>query len=149
MQTTMTPSETRDQVDAPVAHTRAVMEAYLNALVSGGDYGAYLAEDVTLTVTETGEVTRGRAAVVGLIDYLHQQAFTATVVVTSTVVGDGRAMIEAEFVGTHAGEFAGVAASGRQVRVRYAVAYDLAGESITALRLYLPMDALVRQIRGA
>lgn len=57
-------------------------------------------------------------------------------------------MIEAEFVGTHVGEFAGVAPTGRQVRVPYSVAYDLVEDAITAVRLYLPMDALVRQIRG-
>jgi len=125
-----------------------VIEAYLAALVGGDDYGVHLDADVTFTVTETGEVTRGRAAVVGLIDYLHQQAFTATAVIASTVVDDGRAMIEAEFVGTHVGEFAGVAPTGRQVRVPYSVAYDLVEDAITAVRLYLPMDALVRQIRG-
>ncbi len=60
-----------------------------------------------------------------------------------------RAAVEAEFVGTHVGEFAGLAPTGRLVRVPYAVAYDLAGETIAALRLYLPLDALVRQIRDA
>ena len=129
--------------------TRAVMAAYLDALTGGGDYGAYLADDVTLTVTETGELTRGRAAVVGLIDYLHKQAFAASPVVRSVIADDGRAALEAEFVGTHVGEFAGVPPTGRRVGVPYAVAYDLAGDAIGALRLYLPMDALVRQLREA
>jgi predicted ester cyclase len=123
------------------------MEAYLDALITGGDYGAFLDDDVTFTMTETGEVTRGRAGVVGLIDYLHQQAFTATPVVTSVIVDAAQAALEAEFVGTHSGEFAGIAASGREVRVPYAVGYDLAGSAITALRIYLPMEELVRQLR--
>ena len=129
--------------------TRATMAAYLDALVGGGDYGAHLADDVTLTVTETGETTRGRVAVIGLIDHLHKQAFAASPVVRSVIVDEGRAALEADFVGTHVGEFAGVPATGRQVRVPYAVAYDLGGDAITGLRLYLPLDALVRQLREA
>ena len=33
------------------------------------------------------------------------------------------------------------------VRLRYAVAYDLGADTISAVRLYLPLDALVRQLR--
>jgi hypothetical protein len=33
------------------------------------------------------------------------------------------------------------------VRLRYAVAYDLGADIISAVRLYLPLDALVRQLR--
>ena len=149
MQTSLTASKTANQAATSINPTRAVVDAYLNALVNGGDYGAYLADDVTFTVTETGEVTRGRAAVVGLIDYLHQQAFAASPEVKSVIVDASHAVLEAEFVGTHIGEFAGIAPTGRQVRGPYAVAYDLAEKAITALRLYLPMDALVRQIRDA
>ena len=149
MQTSLTASETADRAAASANRTRAVMDPYLNALVNGGDYGAYLADDVTFTVTETGEVTRGRAAVVGLINYLHQQAFAASPEVKSVITDDGHAALEAEFVGTHVGEFAGIAPTGRQVGVPYAVTYDLVGDMIAALRIYLPMDALVRQIRDA
>src|SRR6185295_5269761 len=60
--------------------------------------------------------------------------------------GDGHAMLEADFVGTHIGEFEGIPATSRHVRVPYAVAYDIAGNQITALRLYFPLDALLRQI---
>jgi predicted ester cyclase len=58
-------------------------------------------------------------------------------------------MLEAAFVGTHVGEFAGIAATGRAVRLPYAVAYDLADGRIAALRIYLATDALVRQLRDA
>jgi predicted ester cyclase len=58
-------------------------------------------------------------------------------------------MLEAVFIATHTGEFAGIAPTQRPVRVPYTVAYDLAGDEITALRVYLPMDALVRQLRDA
>lgn len=128
--------------------TRATMTAYLDALFGNGDYGAYLAPAATCTMMDTGEVTRGREAVVGLIDFFHAHAFAATPELMMLVAGEETAMIEAVFAGTHSGEFAGIAPTGRAVRLPYAVAYDLADGSITALRIYLSLDALVRQIRA-
>lgn len=127
----------------------ATIGAYLDALVAGRPIDHFLAEDATLTLMDTGEVTEGRDAVIALITYLHQQAFAASPVIRTVATGEDRAMIEADFVGTHIGEFASVAPTGRQVRVPYAVAYDLTGDQIAALRIYLPMDVIVRQIRGA
>jgi predicted ester cyclase len=129
--------------------TRQTLTAYLAALRSGGDYGRHLAADVTLTMMDTGEVTRGRAAVVGLIDYLHRVAFAATPEFASPVVEADRALLEAVFIATHVGEFAGIPATGRSVRLPYAVAYDLAEAQIVALRIYLSMDALVHRLRDA
>ncbi len=128
--------------------SRVMLNSYLDALLAGGDYGRYMAEAVTFTMTETGEVTRGRDAVVGLIDYLHTQALAATPVIQGLVVDGSHAVLEAEFVGSHVGEFAGIGPTGRQVRVPYVVVYDFHGGSIAALRLYLPMDVLVRQLRN-
>ena len=56
------------------------------------------------------------------------------------LVDEGKAAIEADFVGTHTGEFAGVAPTGRAVRVPYSVIYDLRGDQISALRIYLPHE---------
>lgn len=142
-------ADTADERNMALERTRATMTAYLDALGHGGDYGRSLSEGVTLTVMDTGETTRGREAVVGLIDYLHQTAFAAAPDFAPPVVAAGRAMLEAVFVATHVGEFAGIAPTGRQVRVPYTVAYDVADDEITALRIYLPMDALVRQLRDA
>ncbi|MCA1849699.1 MAG: ester cyclase [Acidobacteria bacterium] len=132
-----------------VESTRQTMEAYVRALLSFGDYSDYLAEDVTVTFMGTDREVRGREAARQLIDFVHQQAFRTDIQVKSAVYGDGSAMAEAEFVGTHIGEFEGVAASNRQVRVPYAAAYDLDGGKIKALRLYFPMELLLRQIGGA
>ena len=54
--------------------------------------------------------------------------------------------IEADFVGTHTGEFAGVQATGRTVRVPYSVVYDLRGDKIARLRMYFPVSLLVEQL---
>ena len=129
------------------ARSSATVNAHLDALCGTGDCGAVLADDVVLTIMETGEVTCGRAAVAALLAYLHRSAFAAPPAVATLVAGAERAMIEAEFAGRHTGEFAGIAPTGRTVRLPYAVAYDLAADAITAVRLYLPLDALVRQLR--
>lgn len=126
-----------------------IVAAYLDELLSGGDFGQFLSEDVTFTLMDTGEITRGREAVVGLISYQHEGAFDATPEFRAPIVAGDYGMIEAVFVATHIGEFAGIAPTNRRVRVPYAVAYELAGDSIAAIRIYLPMDALVRQLRDA
>ena len=64
--------------------------------------------------------------------------------VKSLIVDGDRAALEADFVGRHIGEFAGVAATGRELRVPYSVVYDLAGGRIKALRIYGLASDLVR-----
>ncbi len=132
-----------------VESTRRVMEAYLQALLDGGQYAEYLADDATLTLMGAGQDAAGREAVRQLIDYLHQQAFAARPRLKTLLVAEGQAALEADFIGTHTGEFAGIAATGREVNVPYAVVYDVGPDKVTALRIYMPMDALLRQLQGA
>ena len=128
-------------------HTRERLRAYLDALANGGDPRAHVSDDAVLTVMETGEQYRGRDDVVAFLDYLQRRAFSAAHVVTSLHADGGHGFVEAEFVGRHVGEFAGHGPTGRSVRVPYAFSCDLDADAIIALRLYLPLDALVRQIR--
>lgn len=128
--------------------TETTIVAYAAALAGSGDPMRFLAPDVTFTAMETGEVTRGLEAVAMLLDHLHRQAFTAAPILRTLVAIPGLAMVEADFVGTHVGEFAGVAATGRSVRVPFAAAFDLVDGFIVAVRAYLPLDALLRQVRG-
>lgn len=132
-----------------VESTRRVMDAYLQALVDQGRYAAYLADDVTLTLMGAGQDAAGREAVRQMIDYLHQHAFAARPRLKTLIVAAGQATLEADFIGTHTGEFAGIAATGKEVNVPYAVVYDVALDTVTALRIYMPMDALLRQLQGA
>lgn len=145
MQRARDPTGTRREGDA--ARTRAAVDAHLAALRGGGDCGTGLAAGAELTIVETGEVTRGRAAVAALLAYLHRTAFDSPPAVATVVAGTDRVMIEAEFTGQHTGEFAGIPPTGRRVALHYAVAYDVAAGTIRAVRFYFPMDALVRQLR--
>jgi predicted ester cyclase len=129
--------------------TAAAMRAYLDALVARGRYADHFAQDVVLTMMGGDQEARGPAAVQQLIDYLHVQAFDATPEIRGLFVAEGKAALEADFVGRHIGEFGGVPASGAAVRVPYSVIYDLAGDKITALRIYMPVNALMAQLQGA
>ena len=63
--------------------------------------------------------------------------------------GDGSAALEAVFVGKHAAEFAGIPATGEEVRLPYVVCYDVSNGKINALRAYFPILALVQQLTEA
>lgn len=132
-----------------VASTESTMRGYLDALLGGGDFGTSFSDDVLWTTMETGDEIRGRDAVRDFILAMHTQAFDAAPEVKSMTLGDGMAVLEAVFVATHTGEFAGLAPTGAAVRLPYVVVYDVAAERITALRAYLSIAALVAQIQAA
>ena len=129
-----------------VERTQATMTAYFHDLLGGGRYAQHFADDVVVTVLWTDQVVRGRDAAEQLITYLHQQAFAARPVLKNSFVGEGQAVAEVDFVAKHIGEFAGVAASGKDVNMPYCVVYDLDEDKITALRLYFPVAVLLQQI---
>jgi len=124
------------------------MMAYIDALVARGDFGQYFADDVAFEVAWNGPRAEGRQAVEGTIRFLHEQAFDARVEVKRLSIDGDSAALEAAFVGKHVAEFNGVPASGTPVTVPYMVQYDLSEGHITALRVYLSMDELMRQIKG-
>ena len=126
--------------------TRDTMQAYADALLSFGDFGRYLSDDVTMTFMGTDRSIAGRDAVCQTIRFFHEQAFSSAIEVKSLLCGGSESMLEAEFIGTHIGEFEGIKPQLKAVRVPYSVAYSLAGGRITALRLYFPLDQLIRQL---
>ena len=127
---------------------RQVMQDYLDALVKRADFPAYFTDDVVATFEGTDQRADGRQAAAELIRYVHEGAFDARMELKNLLTGDGKAAIEADFAGTHTGEFAGIPATGRTVCVPYSVIYDLSGEQISALRIYFPMNMLINQLTG-
>ena len=125
---------------------RQVMQDYLDALVKRADFPAYFTDDVVATVEWADQRAEGREAVGQLIRYIHEIAFDARPELKNLLVDDGKAAIEADFAGIQIAEFAGIAPAGREVRVPYSVVYDIRGNKISALRIYLPMGVLIEQL---
>ena len=125
---------------------RQVMQRYLEALAGRGDFPACFTDDVIASFEGTDQTAVGRDRAGRLIRYVHENAFDARAELKNLLVDEGKAAIEADFVGTHTGEFAGVQATGRTVRVPYSVVYDLAGDKIARLRMYFPVSLLVEQL---
>jgi predicted ester cyclase len=125
---------------------RQVMQDYIDALVKRADFTSYFAEDVVATFEGTDQRADGRPAAGELIRYVHETAFDARPELKNMLVDTGKAAIEADFAGTHTGEFAGIQPTGRPVRVPYSVIYDLRDDQISALRIYFPMSLLIEQL---
>jgi predicted ester cyclase len=128
---------------------RTTMDAYLQALTTRDSFADFLTEDVTLDMVGAGLSAQGRAQVEDFIRYAHEQAFDGRPELKSlTVDPDGRrSAIEADFIGRHTGEFAGIPATGRNVRVPYSVHYDLTSSGISALRIYGLAEGLVSALK--
>jgi predicted ester cyclase len=137
------------EVTMSAESVRETMTAYLDALADDGDFAAHLAPDVAFVMMETGEVTRGRDAVRDMIVGLHAQTFGGRFVCTKLICDEGGAAIEAQLVGSHVGEFAGIAPTGAPVTLTYSVVYELSDGAITELRGYLPLTATVLQLHAA
>jgi predicted ester cyclase len=125
---------------------RQMVQDYVDALVKRGDFTQYFTEDVVAAFEGTDQRADGRQAAGDLIRYVHERAFDAKPELKNLIVDAGKAAIEADFVGTHTGEFAGIQPTGRVVRVPYSVIYDLRGGQISALRIYFPMSLLIEQL---
>jgi predicted ester cyclase len=129
-----------------VETTQRTMDAYLQDLVGGGPYKRHFADDVVVALVGSDQSAEGPDDAEAWIDYLHREAFEARPELKNMFVADANATAEADFVGKHIGEFGGMAATGREVRVPYSVVYDVEGEKIKALRIYMPMDVLMEQL---
>lgn len=126
-----------------VENTRAVMGRYFGA--SHGDV-SMLADDVVFTVMGTGEEHHGPQGVLAMLHHFYSVAFEATVEPSSTVFGESGAVLEGMVVGKHIGEFAGIPATGKPVRVPICVVYDLEGDTIKRARVYLEMMVMMAQL---
>jgi steroid delta-isomerase-like uncharacterized protein len=126
-----------------IESTREVMGRYWDE--SHSDM-SMIAPDVVFTVMGTGQEFRGPDAVAGMLQYFYHVAFDAQPIVKSTVFGDNQAVLEADFVGKHIGDFGGKPATGKDVNVPLCVVYDLEGGQIKRGRIYFEADALRAQL---
>ena len=123
--------------------TRSAVARYID---SGHTDLSMMADDVVFTNMATGEDHHGRDAVGGMLNYMYHVAFDATAESKNLIIDEGRAVFEADFVGRHIGEFAGIPATNKQVKVPLCVVYDLANDKITRGRIYFQVPALFKQL---
>ena len=107
-----------------------------------------MAPDVVFTAMATGDEHRGPDAVRRMLEHVYHVAFDARAEFHTRLFGEEQAMVEGEIIGTHIGEFAGVPATGKPVRVPLCVVYDLPDGLIKRARVYLEMSTLMRQLKG-
>ena len=124
--------------------TRKVLEAYWTS-----HDPKYVAEDAVFTMMPTGEEIRGRDAIAKHLDGFYNKSLTAHAEVVSSIFADNKGLLEALVVGTHTGEFGGIAATGKSVRVPLAVSYEVEGGLIKRARIYLMANVLFEQIKPA
>ena len=130
------------------AETQAAMDAFFEALLTDGAYENYFTEDVALTMTGVPGETTGPEAVKAAVEAIHHEQFDANPELTNLVVGEGTTAAELIFAGTHAGEFAGIPATGKSVEVPYSVFYELSEDKITSVRIYALVEGLVQQLQA-
>jgi predicted ester cyclase len=95
---------------------------------------------------DTGQQEVGPEGVMQMLNYFYHVAFEATAETKNLVIADGQAVLEAYFTGKHIGEFVGMPATGRDVRVPLCVAYDLENDRIKRARIYLSSGAMLLQL---
>lgn len=124
-----------------IDQTRQVLTDYLD-----GHDVTRVAEDAVFHDTATGRDAVGREAIETMLEWWYHGAFEAHADRKRMIVGEGAAALEADFVGTHIGEFDGIPATGRQVRVPFCVLYDIADGAITRADIYLQAAVMKAQL---
>ena len=123
--------------------TREVVTRYLDSKHSDV---SMMADDVVFTVMSTGQEHRSPSGVLQMLDYFYHVAFDASAKTKNTIFADGKAVVEGDFVGKHIGEFAGIEATNKDVRVPMCVVYDLENDQIKRGRVYFEMPVLLQQL---
>src|SRR4029453_13013105 len=118
--------------------TAETMRAYLDAFLARGDFADYFTDEVTWTTVGGGRDLQGHEPGPRLPHLDAHPGLRCPPKGKTLVVGDGQPALEADFIGTHTGEFLGMAATGKSVRVPYCVVYDLRGDKRGARRAHLP-----------
>ena len=121
--------------------TKAVMDAYLS-----GHAPECVAKDAVFTMMVTGQEDRGHEAIFGTMNYFYTVAFDGTFEATNSIIAEENAVVEGYLVGKHVGEFAGIPATGKDVRVPMCIVYDVNQGFIQKARIYFQMATLMQQL---
>jgi predicted ester cyclase len=124
----------------PIARNAAAISAY----VLEHD-ASFLRPDATFVDVTSGLRWEGREAIAGMLEFFYRVAFDAHIEDARVIVGLDGAVVEATFVGRHLAEFAGVPATGKDVRVPLAVIYDLVDGEIAGARIHFSVASFLAQ----
>ncbi len=127
--------------EAPISTTKKNMEHYFQTHDM-----KYVAEGAVFINMTSGEQTKGKEAIGNMLHFIYQVAFDAHANVINTIITEEKALLEAEFKGKHIGEFAGMAATGKEVNVPLAVSYDLEEGLVKVARIYMLEDVMIKQL---
>jgi len=105
-----------------------------------------MAEDVVFTNMATGEEYHGPQGVLEMLNYVYHIAFDADAEIKNLIYTENKAVLEADFVGKHIGDFGGIPATNKNVRVPLCVVYDLENEKIKRGRIYFEVPVLMKQL---
>lgn len=123
--------------------TREMLDRYLT---SQHQDLSMMADDVVFTTMSSGQEHQGREGVRAMLQYMYHVAFDAHAELRTLVCERDHAVLEGLFVGRHIGEFAGIPATGRDVRVPLCVVYDVTDAGIRRGRVYFEMSVLREQL---
>lgn len=137
-------TNTTVQSTSNTARTRAVIARYVE---SNHSDLSMMADDVVFINMASGERHTGPEQVAEMLNYVYHVAFDAHAEKRNLVVDGNHAVLEADIVGKHIGEFAGVAPTNKNVRIPLAVAYDLEDGKIKEARIYFELPALMAQVQ--
>lgn len=105
-----------------------------------------MAEDVVFTNMATGDRHEGVEGVRQMLQYIYHVAFDAQAETRTILVTEEHALLESDFVGRHIGDFAGIPATNKDVRVPLCVVYDLENAMVKRGRVYFEVPALMQQL---
>jgi steroid delta-isomerase-like uncharacterized protein len=126
-----------------VMNTREVISKWID---SEHTDTSVLADDVVFTSMNTAEEDRGPEGVLGSLNYIYHVAFDARFELRNLIVDGGIGAAEADFVGEHIGEFAGIPPTHKHVRVPLCVVYEVEDGKIKRARIYFETPALFEQL---
>jgi predicted ester cyclase len=121
--------------------TKAIMESYW-----AGHATECVAEDAVFTMMVSGQEDHGHEAIFRTMKHFYSEAFDGTFEGTNSFIAENNAVTEGYLVGKHVGEFAGISATGHDVRVPMCVIYDVQEGYIQKARIYFQMATFLQQI---
>jgi steroid delta-isomerase-like uncharacterized protein len=105
-----------------------------------------MADDVVFRTMATGEEVRGREGVAAMLHHIYHVAFDAKAETRAIIADEKHAVLEGTFVGRHIGEFAGVPATNKEVRVPLCVVYDVEDDKVKRGRVYFEGPVFLAQV---